>query len=76
MLDFDTMLLQVGEFGIYQKILFTFQAPFCIFVTFVLFGQVFMVLYPMNYWCDEHFACMAFNSNATSAQRLVADNLF
>ncbi|CAL8106518.1 unnamed protein product [Orchesella dallaii] len=69
MLDFDGMLMHVGEFGLYQKILFTFQAPFCIFVTFVLFGQVFMVLYPMNYWCEEHFACLTYNSNVSAAQR-------
>ncbi|ODM94683.1 Organic cation transporter 1 [Orchesella cincta] len=69
MLDFDGMLMHVGEFGLYQKILFTFQAPFCIFVTFVLFGQVFMTLYPMNYWCEEHFECLTYESRISAAQR-------
>jgi len=53
MIDFDMMLVHVGEFGIYQKILFLFQAPFAMFVTFVLFGQLFFYLYPRVYWCRE-----------------------
>ncbi|XP_021947049.2 organic cation transporter protein [Folsomia candida] len=67
MLDFDEMLVKVGEFGIYQKALFAFQAPFCIFVTFVLFGQLFMTLYPANIWCNSHFNCTT--GNLTAAQR-------
>jgi hypothetical protein len=66
-MDFDEMLVQVGEFGLYQKALFVFQAPFCIFVTFVLFGQLFMTLYPQRIWCDHHFRCTS--GNMTAAQR-------
>ncbi|CAG7691839.1 unnamed protein product [Allacma fusca] len=53
MLDFDMMLTHVGEFGPYQKILFLFQAPFCIFVTFVLFGPFFTILTPPVFWCGS-----------------------
>jgi len=67
MIDFDDMLIQVGEFGIYQKALFVFQAPFCMFVTFILFGQLFMTLNPRTIWCQDHFNCT--HSNMTPAQR-------
>ena len=67
MIDFDMMLIHVGEFGLYQKILFLFQAPFAMFVTFVLFGQLFIYLYPRTYWCLEHPCLNA--SRLTPAQR-------
>ena len=50
-MDFDYMLTRVGEFGKYQKLLFLFQAPFAVFVTFVLFGQIFITTYPEVFWC-------------------------
>lgn len=61
MIDFDMMLVHVGEFGLYQKILVLFQAPFAMFVTFVLFGQLFFYLYPRVYWCAED-SCLNLSS--------------
>jgi len=57
MLDFDDMLVHVGEFGIYQKFLFVLQAPLCVFTTFVLFGHLFLTLSPAVYWCEDAFNC-------------------
>jgi len=54
MIDFDMMLVHVGEFGLYQKVLFIFQSPFCMFVQFLIFGQIFIYLYPRVYWCSEN----------------------
>jgi len=56
-MDFDDMLVHVGEFGIYQKFLFALQAPLCIFTTFVLFGHLFLTLSPEVYWCEDAFSC-------------------
>jgi hypothetical protein len=51
-MDFDDMLPHVGEFGLYQKILFALLAPFAFFVAFVYFTQIFITLTPEGYWCE------------------------
>jgi hypothetical protein len=51
-MDFDDMLPHVGEFGLYQKILFTALAPFAFFVAFVYFTQIFITVTPEGYWCN------------------------
>jgi hypothetical protein len=52
MMDFDDMLPHIGEFGLYQKILFALLAPFAFFVAFVYFTQIFITLTPEGYWCN------------------------
>lgn len=52
LMDFDDMLPHVGEFGLYQKILFTALAPFAFFVAFVYFTQIFITVTPEGYWCN------------------------
>ncbi|CAH0712858.1 unnamed protein product, partial [Brenthis ino] len=49
--DFDDLLPYVGEFGIYQKILFLLMIPFAFFVSFVYFSQIFMTIVPEQHWC-------------------------
>ena len=45
-IDFDDVLPHVGEFGPYQIILFFLTAPFCFFLAFSYFTQVFITLVP------------------------------
>ncbi|GBP56638.1 Carcinine transporter [Eumeta japonica] len=49
--DFDDLLPHVGEFGLYQKILFLLMIPFAFFVAFVYFSQIFMTITPEQHWC-------------------------
>jgi hypothetical protein len=51
-MDFDDMLPHIGEFGLYQKILFAMLAPFAFFVAFVYFTQIFITVTPEGYWCN------------------------
>jgi hypothetical protein len=51
-MDFDDMLPHIGEFGLYQKILFVALAPFAFFVAFVYFTQIFITVTPEGYWCQ------------------------
>ncbi|XP_032796189.2 organic cation transporter protein [Daphnia magna] len=44
LMDFDDVLPSVGEFGTYQIILFFLTAPFCFFLAFSYFSQVFITL--------------------------------
>lgn len=48
--DFDDVLPHVGEFGAYQIGLFFLTAPFCFFLAFSYFSQVFITLVP-EHWC-------------------------
>lgn len=48
--DFDDVLPHVGEFGVYQVALFFLTAPFCFFLAFAYFSQVFITLVP-DHWC-------------------------
>ena len=43
-MDFDDVLPHVGEFGTYQIVLFFLTAPFCFFLAFSYFSQVFITL--------------------------------
>ena len=47
-MDFDDILPHVGEFGTYQVILFFLTAPFCFFLAFSYFSQVFITLVPLH----------------------------
>ena len=49
-IEFDDILLCVGEFGPYQILLFFVTAPFSIFLAFIAFSQVFITLVP-DHWC-------------------------
>lgn len=51
LMDFDELLPYVGEFGIYQKLLFLLMIPFAFFVAWVYFSQIFMSLTPEKHWC-------------------------
>ncbi|KAJ8870170.1 hypothetical protein PR048_029183 [Dryococelus australis] len=51
LIDFDDVLPHMGEFGLYQKILFVLLAPFAFFVTFTYFTQIFVTLVPDEHWC-------------------------
>lgn len=48
--EFDELLPHVGEFGIYQKILFLLMIPFSFFVAWVYFSQIFITIVP-DHWC-------------------------
>lgn len=48
--DFDDVLPHVGELGRYQVLLFLLTAPFCFFLAFCYFSQVFITLVP-DHWC-------------------------
>lgn len=50
-MDFDDLLPHIGDFGLYQKILFLLMIPFAFFVAFVYFSQIFMTLVPEEHWC-------------------------
>ena len=50
-MDFDELLPYVGEFGLYQKILFILMIPFASFVAWVYFSQIFITLIPAEHWC-------------------------
>lgn len=49
--DFDDLLLHIGEFGWYQKGLFLCMIPFLFSVVFVYCSQIFITLVPENFWC-------------------------
>lgn len=51
LLDFDDLLPMIGEFGLYQKMLFLMMIPFACFVAFVYFAQIFITLVPEEHWC-------------------------
>jgi hypothetical protein len=67
LMDFDDMLPHIGEFGLYQKILFLLLAPFAFFVAFVYFTQIFITVTPEGYWCR-----IPELMNLTVEQRLVS----
>ncbi|KZC09853.1 Organic cation transporter protein [Dufourea novaeangliae] len=50
-MDFDELLPYVGEFGVYQRILFVLMIPFASFVAWVYFSQIFITLIPDEHWC-------------------------
>lgn len=70
LMDFDDMLPHIGEFGLYQKILFTLLAPFAFFVAFVYFTQIFITVTPEGYWCR-----IPELMNLTAEQRLVSAHI-
>lgn len=49
--EFDDLLPHIGEFGIYQKILFLLMIPFSFFVAWVYFAQIFITIVPEKHWC-------------------------
>jgi hypothetical protein len=66
-MDFDDILPHIGEFGLYQKLLFILLAPFAFFVAFVYFTQIFITVIPEGYWCR-----IPELMNLTAEQRLVS----
>lgn len=51
LLDFDDVLPHIGEFGVYQKVLFLLMIPYAFFVAFVYFTQIFITAAPEEHWC-------------------------
>lgn len=49
-IEFDDVLFFIGEFGPYQLLLFFLSAPFCFFLAFIAYRQVFITLVP-DHWC-------------------------
>ncbi|VEN47358.1 unnamed protein product [Callosobruchus maculatus] len=49
--EFDDLLPHIGEFGIYQKVLFLLMIPFSFFVAWVYFTQIFISIVPEKHWC-------------------------
>lgn len=49
--DFDDLLPEIGEFGVFQKLMFLFMIPFCFIAPFVYLSQIFMTLTPTDYYC-------------------------
>ncbi|XP_038209402.1 carcinine transporter-like [Zerene cesonia] len=47
----DSVIMHMGEMGLYQKLLFVMMAPFGIFFAFVYFVQMFIAATPQNHWC-------------------------
>ncbi|CAH2099469.1 unnamed protein product [Euphydryas editha] len=47
----ENVLMYVGEFGRYQKLLFLGMLPFGIFFAFVYFVQMFITATPQRHWC-------------------------
>lgn len=41
-----------GEFGLYQRFLFVILMLFCFFLTFVYFTQLFLIVVPVEFWCE------------------------
>jgi len=64
-MDFDDMLPHIGEFGLYQKLLFLMMVPFAFCVAFVYFAQIFITLVPEEHWCKVPEL-----ANLTKEQRL------
>lgn len=50
--DFDDLIPHFGNFGTYQIILFILLGPYTIFYVFVYFTQIFIILTPIDYWCN------------------------
>ncbi|XP_017070553.2 organic cation transporter protein [Drosophila eugracilis] len=50
-MDFDDLLPLIGQFGVFQIMMFLFMIPFCFITAFVYLGQIFMCLTPPNYYC-------------------------
>lgn len=65
-MDFDDILPYVGEFGTYQIILFFLTAPFCFFLAFSYFSQVFITLVP-DHTC--HVVQLTNHSNLNMTQK-------
>lgn len=67
-LDFDDFLPHIGEFGIYQKILFLLILPFSVCLNWVYYSQIFIVIVPEDHWC-----WVSELSNSTVEERYVVD---
>lgn len=50
-MEFDDLLPLVGEYGIYQVILFFLLLPFCFYIAFIFMSQMFITLVPDDYQC-------------------------
>lgn len=50
-IEFDELLPLVGQYGLYQIILFFLLLPFCFFIAFIYMSQMFITLVPENYSC-------------------------
>uniref|UniRef100_A0A336MA72 CSON007857 protein n=1 Tax=Culicoides sonorensis TaxID=179676 RepID=A0A336MA72_CULSO len=51
-MPFDELLPHVGEYGLYQVILFLLLCPFLFFLAFVFMSQMFITLVPNDHWCE------------------------
>lgn len=50
--DFDDLIPHFGNFGKYQLILFLLLGVYTLFFVFVYFTHIFIILVPLDYWCD------------------------
>lgn len=51
LLDFEDMLPHIGEFGLYQKALFSLMFLASFYLVFVYFTQIFITVVPERHWC-------------------------
>ncbi|CAK1541327.1 unnamed protein product [Leptosia nina] len=47
----ESVIMHVGQMGLYQKLLFAMMAPFGVFFAFVYFIQMFIAATPQSHWC-------------------------
>lgn len=50
-IDFDDMLPHIGQFGLYQRVMFLLMIPHLFSVAFVYFAQIFITVAPDDHWC-------------------------
>lgn len=52
LVSISSIIFSTGEFGLYQRFLFIMLMLFCFFLTFVYFTQLFLIVVPVEFWCE------------------------